>query len=216
MPDTVTEARYCEACGYWLRALQVNRCSECGHDFDPLDPSTTARSSQVVLRRQAVRKARVFALSVALLYVLSYLALVRPTAQGFRSGPPFPFLLPKHAIYAIDNPLIERFFSPINTLDRRVRTKTWDDFGVSPECLEAAKLCDRTYSFLLSRLPGEARKDEQVRRLWAALKDIDNAISLADTCAPASSARKDALALVHRLQATLELALRDVEAHYRR
>src|SRR5271169_6952819 len=33
-------ATFCKHCDYCLHALTVNRCPECGHDFDPADPKT--------------------------------------------------------------------------------------------------------------------------------------------------------------------------------
>ena len=33
-------SKYCSKCGYVLDALKIRKCPECGHPFDPVNPST--------------------------------------------------------------------------------------------------------------------------------------------------------------------------------
>ena len=63
---------YCRGCKYDLRVLgAIRQCPECGHEFDPADPSTTLDA----LPRPLSIRARVMRI-VAILVVGALLALV--------------------------------------------------------------------------------------------------------------------------------------------
>jgi len=77
--DSTIIEKYCLGCGYSLHGLPINRCPECGREFDPANPRTFSIGQEALRARrvqQSFRSARVFFLvSIVLLTVDTILVL---------------------------------------------------------------------------------------------------------------------------------------------
>jgi len=79
------------------------------------------------IRTSAVSITLASIMLLAMIYVGSYFALVRPmTYNSLKSiGPESPLVSRKVARYRLGGGLAENMFRPMNWIDRRIRQDTW-------------------------------------------------------------------------------------------
>ena len=103
--------------------LSVNRCPECGREFDPGDPSSYRLRPYLISRRTKW----IVAILVALIaYAGSYLALVKvgKSTSPNRQTHPIQFLY-FGPTYRLDGPLWEVVFEPAYYIDKHLRPDRW-------------------------------------------------------------------------------------------
>jgi hypothetical protein len=103
--------------------LSVNRCPECGREFDPDDPSSYRRRPYLISRRTKWITAIVLVLFA---YAGTYLAMVEvgKTTSPNRRTHPTQFLY-FDPTYRVDDRLWEVVFAPAYYADKHLRRERW-------------------------------------------------------------------------------------------
>lgn len=175
MPDQPGNM-FCRKCDYPLRDVSRDACPECGRAFD----SDKRRTFRKRPRRAWVRRLRRAVLLLFVLYVGSYVLLVRPSVNAFNfmaransglfhSGAALPmetpgeeprrFLwinMPRDAEYKYGGEFIHTVFAPANWLDRRIRQDLWTHYGCAQDLVPILRRIDQLMPSIVLSEQGQA------------------------------------------------------------